>query len=81
MYDAAPEMTIDPEAVYYATFKTEKGDMRVRLFAEQVPFTVNNFIFLAREGYYNDTHFHRVPGELHGPGRRPDRQRRRRARL
>ncbi len=60
MYDAAPEMTIDPAAVYYATFKTEKGDMRVRLFAEQAPATVNNFIFLARQGYYNDTHFHRV---------------------
>jgi len=60
MYDAAPEMTIDTEAVYYATFKTEKGDMRIRLFADQAPITVNNFIFLARDGYYNNTHFHRV---------------------
>ena len=60
MYDAVPEMTIDTEAVYYATFKTEKGDMRVRLFADQAPVTVNNFVFLARDGYYNNTHFHRV---------------------
>ena len=60
MYDAAPEMTIDPQAEYFATFKTDKGDMRVRLFADHAPVTVNNFIFLAREGYYNDTHFHRV---------------------
>ncbi len=60
MYGAAPEMTIDTEAVYYATFKTEKGDMRLRLFADQAPVTVNNFVFLARDGYYNNTHFHRV---------------------
>lgn len=60
LYDAAPEMTIDPEAVYFATFKTENGDMRVRLFADQAPVTVNNFIFLARDGFYNNTHFHRV---------------------
>ncbi len=60
MYDAVPEMTIDTEAVYYATFKTEKGDMRVRLFADQAPVTVNNFVFLARDGYYNNTYFHRV---------------------
>ena len=60
MYSAAPEMSIDPESEYYAIFKTEKGDMRVRLFADQVPDTVNNFVFLARDGFYNNTHFHRV---------------------
>ncbi len=60
MYNDPPDMTIDPAATYYALFKTEKGDMRVRLFAEEAPVTVNNFIFLAREGFYNGTHFHRV---------------------
>ena len=60
MYSAAPAMTIDPAGEYYAIFKTEKGEMRVRLFADQAPATVNNFVFLARDGFYNDTHFHRV---------------------
>ncbi len=60
MYSDPPDMTIDPAVAYYALFKTEKGDMRVRLFAEEAPATVNNFVFLARDGFYNDTHFHRV---------------------
>jgi cyclophilin family peptidyl-prolyl cis-trans isomerase len=60
MYSAAPEMTIDPAKFYYATFKTAKGDIRVQLFADRAPETVNNFVFLAREGFYNDTVFHRV---------------------
>ena len=62
-YDAPPAMQIDPETVYLATFETEKGDIVVELFAEKAPRTVNNFIFLAREGFYDDTTFHRViPG-------------------
>lgn len=60
MYSAAPEMTIDPSKYYYATLKTAKGDIEVQLFAERAPVTVNNFVFLAREGYYNNTSFHRV---------------------
>ncbi len=61
MFATAPEMTIDPEAIYYATFKVEdKGDIKVQLFADRTPVTVNNFIFLAREGYYDNTVFHRV---------------------
>ena len=60
MYSAAPEMTIDPTKFYYATLSTSKGDIRVQLFADRAPETVNNFVFLAREGYYNDTSFHRV---------------------
>ncbi len=60
MYDAPPEMTIDPDKYYYATIRTEKGDIKVQLFADRAPETVNNFVFLAREGYYNDTTFHRV---------------------
>ncbi len=60
MYTAPPEMSIDLSKVYYATLKTEKGDIRVQLFADRVPVTVNNFVFLAREGFYDNTTFHRV---------------------
>lgn len=60
MYSAPPEMTIDPDKYYYATLATEKGDIKVQLFANRSPVTVNNFVFLAREGFYDDTTFHRV---------------------
>jgi peptidylprolyl isomerase/peptidyl-prolyl cis-trans isomerase B (cyclophilin B) len=53
-------MTIDPAKYYYATLKTAKGNIKVQLFADRAPETVNNFVFLAREGFYNDTVFHRV---------------------
>ena len=59
-YDSAPAMSIDPSKSYTATFKTEKGDIVIELFADKVPNTVNNFVFLAREGFYDDTTFHRV---------------------
>jgi cyclophilin family peptidyl-prolyl cis-trans isomerase len=56
-------MQIDPSKSYVAIFKTENGDVRVRLFARQAPVTVNNFIFLAGQGYYDRTTFHRIlPG-------------------
>ncbi len=57
---SAPPMKIDPKKKYSATLKTDKGDIVVNLFADEAPITVNNFIFLAREGYYDDTIFHRV---------------------
>lgn len=60
MYTTMPTMTIDTGKFYYATLKTQRGDIKVQLFADQAPITVNNFVFLAREGYYNDTSFHRV---------------------
>ena len=60
MYESSPGMTIDLVSQYYAVFKTEKGDIRIKLFAAEAPVTVNNFVFLARDGFYNDTHFHRV---------------------
>jgi len=56
----APEMQIDSKKEYTATFKTDKGDIVCSLYANKVPKTVNNFVFLAREGFYNDTIFHRV---------------------
>jgi cyclophilin family peptidyl-prolyl cis-trans isomerase len=62
-YNAPPQMVIDPNKGYMATFHTEAGDFQVELFAAQAPQTVNNFVFLARDGFYNNTTFHRViPG-------------------
>ena len=59
-WDAPPEMRIDPEKNYTATFNTSQGSFEVELFASEAPITVNNFVFLAREGFYNNTIFHRV---------------------
>ena len=55
-----PAMVIDPKKKYKATIKTEKGDMVINLFADKTPNTVNNFVFLSREGYYDGVIFHRV---------------------
>ncbi|MBN1486812.1 MAG: peptidylprolyl isomerase [Anaerolineae bacterium] len=60
MYSHPPEMVIDPEKSYIAVIETEKGDIGVKLFADKAPNTVNNFVFLAREGFYDNTTFHRV---------------------
>ncbi len=55
-----PEMQIDPTKKYTATLETEVGNIIIELAADKVPITVNNFVFLACEGYYNGTTFHRV---------------------
>jgi len=63
MYSAPPPLVIDPAKSYQATIVTEKGDIVIELYADRAPTTVNNFVFLAREGFYDDTTFHRViPG-------------------
>ena len=59
-YSAPPQMTIDTSKKYTATIETEKGNLVLELFAADVPRTVNNFVFLAREGFYDDITFHRV---------------------
>ncbi|MGE5609006.1 MAG: peptidylprolyl isomerase [Bacillota bacterium] len=59
-YTAPPAMTIDVNKKYTATFDTAKGKIVCELFAKDAPMTVNNFVFLAREGFYNGTKFHRV---------------------
>ena len=59
-YAAPPLMTIDTAANYSASIRTNQGSMTVQLFASNAPKTVNNFIFLAREGFYNGLIFHRV---------------------
>jgi cyclophilin family peptidyl-prolyl cis-trans isomerase len=62
-YSEPPAMTIDTSKQYIATIETEKGNLVLELFASDVPMTVNNFVFLAREGFYDGTTFHRViPG-------------------
>ena len=60
---SAPAMAIDPAKQYTATMHTDKGDIVIDLFAADAPTTVNNFVFLARQGFYNGVGFHRViPG-------------------
>ena len=59
-YARPPLITIDLNANYSATFRTNSGSFTVELFASQAPVTVNNFVFLANEGFYNGVIFHRV---------------------
>ena len=59
-YSSPPQMGIDAGKTYSATFDTSKGKIVVDLFAREAPNTVNNFVFLARDGFYNGTKFHRV---------------------
>jgi cyclophilin family peptidyl-prolyl cis-trans isomerase len=63
MYTAAPPMTIDPDKQYFATIKMDIGDIRLELYPKEAPQSVNSFVFLAREGFYDGLTFHRViPG-------------------
>src|SRR3954463_12133045 len=59
-YASAPAMSIDPKKSYTATFETSRGTIVVDLFPKDAPNTVNNFVFLAKDGFYNGTKFHRV---------------------
>ncbi|MEZ4636249.1 MAG: peptidylprolyl isomerase [Caldilineaceae bacterium] len=59
-YSKAPDMQIDPAKSYTATIKTNRGDIVLELFADKAPNTVNNFVFLAQDGYYDGIKFHRV---------------------
>ncbi len=59
-YAKAPDMVIDPKKRYTAIFHTERGEIKVSLYADKAPKTVNNFVFLARDGFYDGTTFHRV---------------------
>ncbi len=63
-YDKPPEMKIDVNKKYTATLDTDKGKIVLELYPKEAPKTVNNFVFLAREGFYNDTIFHRVIPEF-----------------
>jgi cyclophilin family peptidyl-prolyl cis-trans isomerase len=59
--DAYPPMTIDPTREYFATVKMAKGgEFTIQLFPDKAPKTVNSFVFLARQGYFDGLTFHRV---------------------
>ena len=70
-YSAPPPMTIDTSKQYSATIETGKGNIVLELFAIDVPVTVNNFVFLVREGFYDGTTFHRVIPDFMAQGGDP----------
>jgi cyclophilin family peptidyl-prolyl cis-trans isomerase len=70
-WSVPPSMEIDPKKSYFATMKTDKGDITLQLFAEKTPQTVNNFVFLARQGFYDGTIFHRVIADFMAQGGDP----------
>ena len=59
-WSSPPAMAIDPSKAYTATIKTSLGDMTAELYAKDAPNTVNNFVFLAQQGFYDGVIFHRV---------------------
>ncbi len=66
-----PLLEIDTKKKYQATMSTDKGDIIIDLFTDKVPNTVNNFVFLARQGYYDGTIFHRVIADFMAQGGDP----------
>ncbi|MBP8857109.1 MAG: peptidylprolyl isomerase [Anaerolineaceae bacterium] len=66
-----PLLEIDTKKKYQATLSTDKGDIIIDLFTDKVPNTVNNFVFLARQGYYDGTIFHRVIADFMAQGGDP----------
>lgn len=70
-YTKQPDFNLDLKKKYTALIHTDLGDIKIKLFADLVPTTVNNFVFLARDGYYNDTIFHRVIKDFMAQGGDP----------
>ena len=75
-YTTAPQMVIDPAKDYTATIVTNMGELKAQLFAKESPRTVNNFVFLARDKFYDNVKFHRIikgfmaqTGDPEGTGR------------
>ena len=66
-----PSLEIDPKKQYTAVMVTDKGEIRLQLFADKTPRTVNNFVFLARQGFYDSTIFHRVIKDFMAQGGDP----------
>ncbi len=66
-----PQTIIDSKKKYTATLHTDKGDITIALHADKTPLTVNNFVFLARENFYNGTIFHRVIADFMAQGGDP----------
>src|SRR6266478_6023006 len=71
-YPAPPKMSIDTNKSYTATFDTSRGQIVCDLFAKDAPKTVNNLVFLARDGFYNGTKFHRVIADFMIQGGDPE---------
>ncbi len=65
-YSAAPPLSIDPNKTYTAVIKTDRGDVKVDLFPKQAPDAVNNFVFLAQQGFYDGVTFFRVIADKNG---------------
>ena len=59
-WSSAPKMSLDKNKQYAATIKTNLGDIVIQLFSKDAPLAVNNFVFLARQGFYDGVKFHRV---------------------
>src|SRR6185503_15043927 len=70
-WSTPPAMQIDPKKKYKARMETDKGTMVIELFADRTPKTVNNFVFLSREGYYDGVIFHRVIANFMAQGGDP----------
>ena len=70
-YESYPPRVIDVDKTYEALIITEKGEMRLRLFDDEAPLTVNNFVYLASQGFYDGTTFHRVLVDFMAQGWRP----------
>jgi cyclophilin family peptidyl-prolyl cis-trans isomerase len=64
-------MALDPTKNYSAILETDKGQITLQLFADKAPITVNNFVFLARQGYFDGTIFHRVIADFMAQGGDP----------
>src|SRR6476469_1740290 len=71
-YATGPKMTIDPNKSFTATFDTSRGKIVVELFPKAAPKTVNNFVFLARDKFYDGTKFHRVIADFMVQGGDPE---------
>lgn len=67
----SPEMVIDPEKDYKVIISTDKGDIKINFFEKHVPRTVNNFVFLSNQGFYDNTIFHRVIDDFMAQGGDP----------
>jgi len=66
-----PKMALTKDKKYSAVMHTEKGDIKIQLFAQETPKTVNNFVFLAKEGFYDGIIFHRVIQDFMAQGGDP----------
>ncbi len=70
-WNTPPAMSIDTKKKYTATFVTDNGEMTFSLTADKTPITVNNFVFLAKQGFYDNTIFHRVIADFMAQGGDP----------